>query len=40
MTAPPRTFDLIRDMKNPFNHRPRLVPYARQKGMKATARSF
>ena len=31
---------LIRNMKNPFNHRPRLVPYARQKGMKATARSF
>ena len=33
-----RYYDLIRDMKNAFNHRLRLVQYARQKGLKATAR--
>ena len=38
MTAPSRYFDLIREMKNPFNHRLRLVTYARQKGVKGTAR--
>ncbi len=36
----PRYFDLIREMKNPFNHRLRLVGYARQKGIKAAARTF
>jgi len=35
-----RYYDLIRDMKNPFNHRLRLVAYARQKGIKAAAREF
>jgi hypothetical protein len=35
-----RYYDLIRDMKNPFNHRLRLVAYARQKGIKAPAREF
>ena len=33
-------FDLIREMKNPYNHRLRLVAHARQHGIKATARLF
>jgi len=37
---PPRYFDLIREMKNAFNHRLRLVSYARQHGLKAAARLF
>lgn len=31
---------LIREMKNPYNHRLRLVSYARQHGLKAAARAF
>ena len=33
-------FDLIREMKNAYNHRLRLVARARQHGIKATARLF
>ena len=33
-------FDLIREMKNAYNHRLRLVAHARQHGIKATARLF
>jgi transposase len=40
MPPPIRYFDLIREMKNAFNHRLRLVAYARQQGIKAAARSF
>jgi transposase len=38
MSAP--YFDLIREMKNAYNHRLRLVQYARQEGIKAAARAF
>src|ERR1700741_4791118 len=38
MSAP--HFDLIREMKNAYNHRLRLVQYARQEGIKAAARAF
>jgi len=40
MAAPIRYFDLIREMKNAFNHRLRLVAYARQHGIKKAARDF
>jgi hypothetical protein len=36
----PPYFDLIREMKSPFNHRLRLVDYVRQHGIKAAARVF
>jgi len=41
MDPPPvRYFELIRQMKNPFNYRLSLVGYARQHGLKAAARVF
>ena len=41
MDPPPlRYFELIRQMKNPFNYRLGLVGYARQHGIKAAARAF
>jgi transposase len=40
MTAPARYFDLVREMKNAYNHRLRLVESARQRGLKPTARLF
>ncbi len=40
MDPPARYYDLIREMKNAFNHRLRLVTYARQHGIKAAARDF
>src|SRR3972149_6471556 len=40
MSNPVRYFDLIREMKNAFNHRLRLVTYARPPGLKAAARVF
>jgi transposase len=40
MSTPVRYFDLIREMKNAFNHRLRLVTYARQHGIKGAARVF
>src|SRR5713101_3558530 len=33
-------FDLVREMKNAYNHRLRLVESARQRGLKPTARLF
>ncbi len=33
-------FDLLREMKNPFHHRLRLVESARQRGIKPTVRLF
>src|SRR5712692_6514554 len=33
-------FDLVREMKNPFNHRLQLVESACQRGLKPTARLF
>jgi transposase len=33
-------WSLIREMRNPYNHRLRLVAYARQNGLKAAARLF
>jgi transposase len=33
-------FDLVREMKNAYNHRLRLVQHARQLGIKPTARAF
>jgi transposase len=38
--AAARYFDLIREMKNAYNHRLRLVESARQRGIKPTARLF
>jgi hypothetical protein len=35
-----RYFDLVREMKNPFNYRLRLVESARQRGIKPTVRLF
>jgi transposase len=35
-----RYFDLVREMKNPYNHRLRLVESAKQRGIKPTARLF
>lgn len=40
MTGPPPYFDLIRQMKNPFNYRLSLVSFARQHGIRAAARTF
>jgi len=40
MTAPARYFDLVREMKNAYNHRLRLVESAKQRGIKPTARLF
>jgi len=40
MRGLPRYFDLIRQMKNPYNFRLSLVDYARQHGIKAAARTF
>ena len=40
MTIPARYFDLVREMKNAYNHRLRLVESARQRGIKPTARLF
>src|ERR1700722_1397359 len=40
MTAPTRYFDLVREMKSPYNHRLRLVESAKQRGIKPTARLF
>jgi transposase len=33
-------FDLVRELKNPYNHRLRLVESAKQRGIKPTARLF
>src|ERR1700752_2513965 len=38
--APPRYFDLIREMRDAYNHRLRLVQHARQHGIKPAARAF
>lgn len=35
-----RYFDLVREMKSPYNHRLRLVESAKQRGIKPTARLF
>jgi transposase len=40
MTAPTRYFDLVREMKSPYNHRLRLVESAKQRGIKSTAQLF
>jgi transposase-like protein len=40
MIAPARNFDLVRDMKHPYDHRLRLVESAKQRGIKGTARLF
>src|ERR1035441_10613738 len=40
MTTPARYFDLVREMKNAYNHRLRLVESAKQRGIKPTARLF
>ncbi len=40
MDPPVRYFDRIREMRDRYNHRLRLVPYARQGGIKAAARAF
>ncbi len=40
MPAPILYFDLIREMKNAFNHRLRLVAHAREYGLKNAARFF
>src|SRR5713101_3715829 len=37
---PARYFDLVRDMKHPYDHRLRLVESVQQRGIKATARLF
>ncbi len=38
--AAARYFDLVREMRDAYNHRLRLVQYARQYGIKPTARAF
>src|ERR1700736_1623694 len=38
--AAARYFDLVREMRDAYNHRLRLVQYARQHGIKPTARAF
>ena len=38
--AAARYFDLVREMRDAFNHRLRLVQHARQHGIKPTARAF
>jgi hypothetical protein len=40
MAAPARYYDLVREMKNAYNHRLRLVESARLRGLKPTARLF
>jgi transposase len=40
MATSGRYFDLVREMKNPFNHRLRLVESVRERGIKPTARLF
>ena len=40
MEPPVRYFDLIREMRDRYNHRLRLVQYARRCGIKAAARAF
>ena len=40
MPAPVPYFDVVRQMKNAFNYRLRLVMHARQHGIKAAARAF
>src|SRR5437763_2978283 len=40
MATSARYFDLLREMKNAYNHRLRLVESARQRGIKPTARLF
>ena len=40
MVTSGRYFDLVREMKNPYNHRLRLVESVRQRGIKPTARLF
>lgn len=40
MVAAARYFDLVREMPNAYNHRLRLVDWARQRGLKPTARLF
>src|SRR5579859_5896866 len=40
MSAPVPYFDVVRQMKNAFDYRLRLVSHARQHGIKAAARAF
>jgi transposase-like protein len=40
MAASARYFDLVREMKNAYNHRLRLVEAVRERGIKPTARLF
>ena len=40
MPAPVPYFDVVREMKNAFNYRLRLVMDARQHGIKAAARTY
>ena len=40
MASPVRYFDLVREMRDAYNHRLRLVAYARQQGIKPAARAF
>ncbi len=40
MATPARYFDLVREMRDAYNHRLRLVESAQQRGIKATARFF
>src|SRR5439155_26448746 len=40
MPTSARYFDLVREMKNAYNHRLRLVESAKQRGIKPTARLF
>jgi transposase len=40
MASPARYFDLVREMRDAYNHRLRLVQFARQHGIKPAARAF
>src|SRR3990172_3558027 len=40
MVAPVPYYDLVREMRDAYNHRLRLVESARQRGLKPTARLF
>ena len=40
MSASVPDFDMVRQRKNPFSYRLRLVTHARQHGLKAAARAF
>ena len=40
MAFPIRYFDLVREMRDAYNHRLRLVQYARREGIKPAARAF